>query len=204
MKGGEGQNPPPPDPGLELIQGDYQPPPPGHVDLRFVAGVVVNLMKAYSVDPDDVRDMVQTMTSAWVQRTKTDPEFLKNRPLVVGFLKIAVRRDFIDLVDMRRRRTEKKAHLILDTVDRLTQLDPLARLEVEERRAAVNHAISLLPEKRRRVCVLYFLEDKEMKEIAELLGISIKTVDNHLQLGVKDLRRLLAEYAPRRLRKEQA
>jgi RNA polymerase sigma factor (sigma-70 family) len=203
MKAGEGQHRPR-DPGLHLVPGTYGPPSERRIDEAFVARIVVNLMKGYSVDPDDVEDMAQTMRVAWARRAETDPEFLGNEAMVIGFLKIAVRRDFIDLVDKRRRRAESQAKLVMETEHRLTVADPLAQLEVAERRSAVNRALERMPEKRRRVCTLHFLEEKEMKEIAELMGIAYKTVDAHIQRGSKDLRRTLQEYAPRGPRKEQA
>jgi RNA polymerase sigma factor (sigma-70 family) len=192
------------DPGLHLVPGGYDPPPKRRIDEKFVEKVVVNLMKEFALDPDDVDDVVQTMRTVWSNRAETDPEFLRDERKVVAFLKTAVRRDYFDLVDKRRRHSEKEAALIMEAENRLTAVDPLNLLILEERKVAVDHAIERMPEKRGRVCSMHFLEGKEMKEIAQLLGMAYKTVDNHLQLGIRDLRRMLHEFAPRGMRKEQA
>jgi RNA polymerase sigma-70 factor (ECF subfamily) len=50
--------------------------------------------------------------------------------------------------------------------------------------------IKLMPSKRRKVFILSRLEGKSYAEIAELLGISRKTVENHINLALKELRKI--------------
>lgn len=52
------------------------------------------------------------------------------------------------------------------------------------------HAISRMPEKRKLVFILSRMEGKSNGEIAKELGISKKTVENHINLALKELRKI--------------
>jgi len=71
--------------------------------------------------------------------------------------------------------------------------DPLKLSELQER---VNSAIDKLPEKCKEVFLLSRMEEKKYKEIAETLGISIKTVENQMGKALKVLRDELSQYMP--------
>jgi len=58
---------------------------------------------------------------------------------------------------------------------------------IEKAKSALNN----LPEMRRKVVTLFYLEGYSYKEISEMLGISSKTVDNHLYKGIGQLRKAL-------------
>jgi len=73
--------------------------------------------------------------------------------------------------------------------------DSLEQLELEE---SINQAINLLPPKCKAVFLLNRYEDMKYREVAEHLGISIKTVEN--QMG-KALRRLRSHLKPYILKK---
>lgn len=60
-----------------------------------------------------------------------------------------------------------------------------------ELRKRIDLAIEGLPEKSREVFVLSYLQDKKNKEIAEQLGISVRTVEVHLYRALKSLREKL-------------
>jgi RNA polymerase sigma-70 factor (ECF subfamily) len=55
-------------------------------------------------------------------------------------------------------------------------------------------AIDALPERRRAVFELCFMEDLTYREAAEVLGITRKTVENHMRLALKDVRAALAAF----------
>ena len=64
----------------------------------------------------------------------------------------------------------------------------------KELRAKVQKSIQSLP-KQRRVVYQLITEDKlKYKEAAELLGLSVKTVDNHLTLAIKQIRKRIDSY----------
>ncbi|GIV31670.1 MAG: hypothetical protein KatS3mg029_1021 [Saprospiraceae bacterium] len=64
-------------------------------------------------------------------------------------------------------------------------------LQGEELQQAIDHAIDSLPERCRLIFVLSRFEDMSNKEIAEQLGISVKTVENQMTKALRMLRTLL-------------
>jgi RNA polymerase sigma factor (sigma-70 family) len=59
--------------------------------------------------------------------------------------------------------------------------------------ADVLSAVAALPVRQRAVVVLFYLEDRPMEEIAEILGCAVSTGWSHLQSARKRLAELLAE-----------
>jgi len=64
-------------------------------------------------------------------------------------------------------------------------------VEVKELQQRIKHAVHNMPPVRRRVFELSRYEFKSYKEIAELLSLSVKTVENHMALAIKHLRKAL-------------
>lgn len=60
--------------------------------------------------------------------------------------------------------------------------------------ARIEEAIADLPEQCRRVFQMSRVDELKYSEIAEILSISIKTVENHMGKALKILREKLAEY----------
>jgi RNA polymerase sigma factor (sigma-70 family) len=77
----------------------------------------------------------------------------------------------------------------LDLADRLE-----ARLETAERAAALQAALSALPDRQRLALVLRHLEERPNPEIAAILDTSVEAVESLLARG---RRSLAAELAPR-------
>lgn len=67
----------------------------------------------------------------------------------------------------------------------------LEQLELEE---SVNQAINLLPPKCKAVFLLNRYEDMKYREVADHLGVSIKTVENQMGKALKRLRNHLKPY----------
>jgi RNA polymerase sigma-70 factor, ECF subfamily len=61
-------------------------------------------------------------------------------------------------------------------------------LIADEQRAAVQQAFDLLPERCRLAMHLRWREGMSYSEIADVLGITVKSVENHLARGLKALR----------------
>ena len=68
------------------------------------------------------------------------------------------------------------------------------QLEAEELQEIIDQAIDQLPERYRTVFVLSRIEEMSYNEIAEQLGISVKTVENQISKALKQLRLSLADY----------
>lgn len=67
-------------------------------------------------------------------------------------------------------------------------------LETEELQQAIDQAINSLPERCRLVFVLSRFEEMTNQEIAEHLGISVKTVENQMTKALRLLREWLAPF----------
>lgn len=66
----------------------------------------------------------------------------------------------------------------------------------EERRVAIQHAITELPERSREVFLLNREQGLKYTEIAAMLGVSVKTVEYHMGRAFAQLRRTLAAWSP--------
>lgn len=64
----------------------------------------------------------------------------------------------------------------------------IRRIEDRELRREINEAIHELPDKCREVFKLSYLHDMKNKEIADILGISLRTVEAHMYKALKFLR----------------
>ena len=72
--------------------------------------------------------------------------------------------------------------------------DSLHFLENIELREIIDHAISKLPEKSKQIYLLAWEENLSHKEIAEQMGITPKTVENHVGIALRKLRESLNPY----------
>ncbi len=71
---------------------------------------------------------------------------------------------------------------------------PALLLEADQLAVAAKRAIAALPERRREVFVLAHLHGLSYKEVATALGITRRTVANHMSLALKELRGDLAGF----------
>jgi RNA polymerase sigma-70 factor (ECF subfamily) len=73
-----------------------------------------------------------------------------------------------------------------------TSHEPLAAIEREELSVRVREALHALPEQQRAVIHLRWIGHLTHAEIARVLGISVKTSENHANRAMQRLRQLLA------------
>lgn len=72
---------------------------------------------------------------------------------------------------------------------------PDERAQVEERAAAVRHAVGALPEELRQPLILSVYEELSQAEIAAILGCSVKAVETRMYRARQQLRASLGELA---------
>ncbi len=77
---------------------------------------------------------------------------------------------------------------------RAKQAGALERMEAQELQAVIDRAVDSLPDRCRIIFVLSRFEDRTYKEIAEQLGISVKTVENQISKALRALRKQLGPY----------
>ena len=131
---------------------------------------------------DDAMDLAQNIfIKIWMQRTN-----LTKIRSFEAFLHTMTRNAAIDYG-----RTHKiKIPLTEVDFNRKGGYESESEFYAKEIEAQVAHMIKLMPSKRRKVFILSRLEGKSYAEIAELLGISRKTVENHINLALKELRKI--------------
>lgn len=72
--------------------------------------------------------------------------------------------------------------------------DPEKDYEYKELEELINKTISQLPERRRNIFKLHRFENKKYSEIAEMLGISVKTVEAEITKTLQLFRKELENY----------
>jgi RNA polymerase sigma-70 factor, ECF subfamily len=73
---------------------------------------------------------------------------------------------------------------------------PLQDAETQEIRVAIEQAIEGLPPRRREVFVLFYLQSRTYREIADIMQIRPQSVGNYLQAALADLRSALHRFFP--------
>ena len=81
------------------------------------------------------------------------------------------------------------------TIEPTSKADtPQQITEYKELKSTIDEGINQLPERCRLVFVLSRHEGKKYKEIAEIMGISVKTVENQMLKALKTLRAIVKKY----------
>lgn len=73
-------------------------------------------------------------------------------------------------------------------------INPEEKLSFNEFEQAVMEAVQELPERRRQIFLMHREDDLTYREIAEILGISIKTVETQISRSLKSLRKALSHF----------
>ncbi len=71
---------------------------------------------------------------------------------------------------------------------------PEKSMETQELGKAIEDSIASMPEKRQAVFRLCFIQEFTYKDAAEFLQVSVKTIENHMGLALKELRAKLENF----------
>ena len=74
---------------------------------------------------------------------------------------------------------------------RVEELDPDRVLQARQSLASVVNALREMPERTRTIFILFRLENMKQREIADMLGISVRTVEQHVIRASTHLRERL-------------
>ncbi len=137
---------------------------------------------AYNIlrDKDSCMDIVQELFIwLWEHRTQLDVDSLKSYLLVAVKFKVTnyirrgkVRQSYFD----KLKKIDEPCEIVEDSV------------EVKELIQIINHFTGQLPPKCKEVFLLSRQEYLSNKEIAEKLGVSVKTVENQMTIALRKLR----------------
>ena len=86
-----------------------------------------------------------------------------------------------------------KEMLLLDSEEGFNDRDHLAESDLRE---LINMAIGKLPDKCRKIFIMNRFKHMKPAEIAELEGVSVRTVEGHIGKAYKLLRKELKPYLP--------
>lgn len=130
-------------------------------------------------------DLVQqAFITIWEKRDQIDPK----KSLRAYLFKIAYTR----MLNLFRDHAKfKDSSVILEAVD---EESPDEDIHNQELNQAIETAINEMPEKRQVVFRLCFIQEFTYKEAAEVLNVSVKTIENHMGLALKDMRSKLEKY----------
>jgi RNA polymerase sigma-70 factor (ECF subfamily) len=144
----------------------------------------------YVKDMETARGIVQdAFISLWEKRETIDPA----KP-VHTYLSTAVRNKALNhLRDTKKFSTGLLAVELLAEEPEQGQGDRLVEAEMKAR---IDEAIGELPEKCREVFVMNRYEHRKYQEIADMLGISVKTVETQMSKALQHMRGRLKEFLP--------
>jgi len=154
-----------------------------HLFREYFASLMAFSVKILG-DEDEARDVVQKVfISLWERRESLDLD-----TSMKSYLFTSVHNRSLNVIRDRKKFSDAPHAEREDSVDVGNQLEAM---ELEQR---IGEIIGELPEKTREVFVLSRFEGLKYGEIADKLGISVKTVENQMSRALRILREKLAHY----------
>ena len=136
-------------------------------------------------DENAAEDVLQNVfLKIWIGRDRLD----ETRNLE-SYLLVSVRNEIFDHLRLKYNQTS-----VYDDVSEKEDLsaDIEAGIALSETSLMMNQMISQMPPQRQRVFMMSRYENMSSKEIADRLGLSVRTVDNHIYLAVRDLKQIIS------------
>lgn len=140
---------------------------------------------ARRLGPDKAGDFVQT---AFARMLGIGPDQLTALQHPRAYLYRVARNLAINHVSSASFRLEQQAEGDAGRAD-----DPHAALEARDMLRRIETAIPLLPDRTREIFMAHRFEDLTYGQIAERMGISIKTVEKHIGAALRELHRALGD-----------
>ena len=157
--------------------------------VRCYWAPLVRYVRRLAGDGDDARDAVQeAFARLWARRLDWESS---PAGTVQSYLYRLARNVAID--ELRQRRIRMAWGRRTGGPEGPDPPTPVQLFDRARLREALEQAIQALPERRREVFTLGYLQDLTYREIAQVLDISVKTVANQMWAAVGELRRRLGE-----------
>ncbi|MCW8966311.1 MAG: RNA polymerase sigma factor WhiG [Candidatus Pacearchaeota archaeon] len=176
--------------------------PEKHVKFKTYAvtrirGAIFDELRAIDWVPRSVRQKSRQLEEtvrhleSQLGRVATDKEIAKAMDMTSGdFQKMILKisgTSILSLNDVWNTGEENDKISIVDSIESPTSLNPDTIVEKEEVKRVIIEAIQELPEKEKKVLVLYYYEDLTLKEIGEVLAVTESRIS---QLHTKAIMRL--------------
>lgn len=141
--------------------------------LKFASGMLK--------DEASAKDVVQdAFVKLWMHRTTLNPD-----TNIKAWLYSVVKNEILDI--FRSSRVRNRAEM--DQNSAVVSDQAVDRLSFLETRSLLSQAIKSMPPQRRQVFEMSHLEDMSNSDIAEKMGLSVRTVEKHLELARKYMKR---------------
>jgi len=141
----------------------------------------------YVNDYDTGKDIVHdVLLNFWDKRDSIDTS-----KSIKSYLFTSVYNRCLNFIRDRKKFSSTEGEMEIAENTKWESSDQLEAAELEDK---INKALDELPEKCREVFLLNRYDGLKYKEIAEKLGISIKTVETQMSKALKILRERLAQY----------
>ena len=145
---------------------------------------LINFARSYVIDKQIAENVVQDVfVNVWQSRTNLDPS-----KMIKAYLFTAVKNNSLKHLrhlNIKNKGIEGSPPYISDDER------PDRKLDEKELAVEVNHAINELPEKCMEIFKMNHFENLKYAEIAQILDISIKTVETQMGRALKKLRERL-------------
>jgi RNA polymerase sigma-70 factor (ECF subfamily) len=161
----------------------------GQVFRRWYTALCTYALSFTGNDPDEAEELVQQVfLNIWEHR-----ERFPNVVSVKAYLYRAVHNSGLNLIEKQKRKVS-----IDDSPLHVAHLreEHTSGLQVQELELAIGDAVDRLPIQCRRVFELSRYEQMKYKEIADVMNISVKTVENQMGKALRILRGRLAPFLP--------
>lgn len=163
---------------------------------RHAAALLGFVLRIVREPADAEAVLMATFLQAW----RTAASFDDSRGSVLAWLAIMARSRALDVARSMKRRELREQSTDderdpIGTAESPATVDPLAGVEQQERRRAIDAALAVLPAAQRRAIELAFFEGLTHVEIAERLTEPLGSVKTRIRQGMLKLRDLLAPLA---------
>ena len=157
--------------------------------VRFAYTYVDNYMEAEDI-------VMEAMTYYWENRTRlfgvNPPAYIfttiKNKCL--NYLRD--RQYYQTVSEQLQEHAAWKLAIQISTLEACNQEELFSK----EMKQLVEHALSKLPEKTRRVFIMRRFEEKSYREIASEMNMSVKGVEYHMNKATESLKKTLKDFLP--------
>jgi RNA polymerase sigma-70 factor (ECF subfamily) len=146
-------------------------------------------------DETDAEEMVQQVFFKLWERNVRKDSFGENLSLagsVTAYLYRAVHNESLNYIKHQKVRSDHKLHIAYSMKNEAEH--PAKKLLAGEMEKKIHEALNELPEQCRTIFQMSRFDELKYREIADKLGISVKTVENQMGKALKILRTKLVDF----------